>query len=132
MSAVLGIRLCEDPDHRHAPECRQPCEICEVLYPPDDLVDGICAACWRDHDAMTRALLPPAAACPQCGESDIDRLEWLDDDWVRCSSCGRVYEPAAGLTERTITPERILAAAGIDDARQAEYQRRLSSLLAGR
>ena len=57
------------------------------------------------------------------------------DHWsanVRCSSCGRVYEPGAGLTERTITPERILAAAGIDDARQAEYQRKMSALLAGR
>ena len=55
MSAVPGIRLCENPNHRHAPECRQPCEICEVLYPPADLVDWICAACWREHDAMARA-----------------------------------------------------------------------------
>ena len=54
MSAPLGIRLCEDPDHRHAPECRQPRAVCEVLYPPGNLVDWICAACWREHEATTR------------------------------------------------------------------------------
>ena len=31
-----------------------------------------------------------------------------------------------------ITPEQILAAVGIDDARQAEYQRKMSTLLVGR
>jgi hypothetical protein len=31
-----------------------------------------------------------------------------------------------------LTPEQIFAAAGIDDARQAEYQRKMSALLAGR
>jgi hypothetical protein len=35
-------------------------------------------------------------------------------------------------TEPTISPEDTLHAAGIDDARQARYQRRLSTLLAGR
>ena len=39
---VLGIRLCEIPNHRHDASWRQPCEICEVLYPPRDLVDWIC------------------------------------------------------------------------------------------
>lgn len=34
--------------------------------------------------------------------------------------------------EPTITSEQILAEAGIDEARQAEYQRRMSMLLAGR
>jgi hypothetical protein len=32
----------------------------------------------------------------------------------------------------TITPEQTLREAGIDDARQAKYQRRMSALLAGR
>ena len=31
-----------------------------------------------------------------------------------------------------ITPEQTLGAAGIDDARQAAYQRKMSALLAGR
>jgi hypothetical protein len=35
------------------------------------------------------------------------------------------------LTTRPITPGQTLAAAGIDDARQAEYQRKMSALLAG-
>jgi hypothetical protein len=35
-------------------------------------------------------------------------------------------------SESTISPEDTLHAAGIDDARQAKYQRRLSTLLAGR
>ena len=81
MSALRGIRLCEDPNHRHDASCRQPCEICEVLYPPRDLVDLICAACWREHDAMVRA-----------------------------------YDEECGA----------------DEARQAEYQRKMSALLAGR
>jgi hypothetical protein len=36
------------------------------------------------------------------------------------------------LITAPITPEQILAAAGIDDARQADYQRKMSILLAGR
>jgi hypothetical protein len=36
------------------------------------------------------------------------------------------------LITAPITPEQTLAAAGIDDARQAEYQRKMSALLTGR
>jgi len=36
---------------------------------------------------------PYAPTCPHCGEDDIDRLVWLDDEKVRCASCGTVYEP---------------------------------------
>jgi rubredoxin len=32
-------------------------------------------------------------ACPGCGEDDIDALAWVDDERVRCESCGEVYEP---------------------------------------
>lgn len=31
--------------------------------------------------------------CPKCGESERDRLAWLDDDRVRCESCGEIYCP---------------------------------------
>jgi hypothetical protein len=44
-------------------------------------------------------------------------------------------QPAASRSSwvtEPITPEQTLAAAGIDDARQAEYQRKMSALLAGR
>ena len=46
--------------------------------------------------------------------------------WARTA----VSQPA--LITRPITPEETLAAAGIDDARQAEYQRKMSALLASR
>ena len=45
-------------------------------------------------------------------------------------SVGTAVSPA--LVTGPITPEQTLAAAGIDDARQAEYQRKMSALLAGR
>lgn len=34
----------------------------------------------------------PGDECPQCGENDIDYLVWIDDERVRCDSCGPVYE----------------------------------------
>jgi hypothetical protein len=43
---------------------------------------------------------------------------------------GTAVSPA--LITGPITPEQTLAATGIDDARQAEYQRKMSALLAGR
>lgn len=40
-------------------------------------------------------LVPPDDACPVCGERDIDRLVWIDDDTVRCTMCGTEYDPLA-------------------------------------
>ena len=37
----------------------------------------------------------PSMACPRCGENDADALVWLDDDQVRCATCGSVYDPEA-------------------------------------
>ena len=38
--------------------------------------------------------VPKAAGCPQCGERCLDRLVWQDDgETVRCSTCGKQYEP---------------------------------------
>lgn len=31
--------------------------------------------------------------CPNCAENDADRLEWQDDEFVRCSTCGTIYSP---------------------------------------
>lgn len=31
--------------------------------------------------------------CPKCGEVDADRLVWQDDEFVRCDSCGTIYNP---------------------------------------
>jgi hypothetical protein len=44
----------------------------------------------------------------------------------------RALRAAGYVPERTLTPEMTLSTAGISDARQAEYQRKMSSLLAGR
>jgi len=38
-------------------------------------------------------LVAPEDACPRCDERDIDRLVWIDDDAVRCSTCGAEYDP---------------------------------------
>lgn len=32
-------------------------------------------------------------ACPQCGERRIDFLVWIDDEQVKCETCGQTYEP---------------------------------------
>ena len=45
---------------------------------------------------------------------------------------GRLAVSQRALVTVPITPEQTLAIAGIDDARQAEYQRKMSTLLASR
>ena len=50
---------------------------------------------------------------------------------ISCAVTGAVHIPSQS-EYLPITPEQILASAGIDDARQAEYQRKMSALLAGR
>lgn len=30
--------------------------------------------------------------CPGCGEADMDRLIWQNDDDVVCMSCGLIYQ----------------------------------------
>lgn len=43
-------------------------------------------------DAETN-LLPAGRGCIGCGERDMDRLAWIDDDEVRCCTCGRTFDP---------------------------------------
>jgi len=31
--------------------------------------------------------------CPQCFETDIDRLVWRDDEQVDCQTCGNTFVP---------------------------------------
>ena len=40
-------------------------------------------------------MVSPGDACPGCDERDIDRLVWIDDERVRCATCGTTYEPLA-------------------------------------
>ena len=37
-------------------------------------------------------LVHESAACPACGEREMDLLIWTDDA-VECQRCGMVYEP---------------------------------------
>jgi predicted RNA-binding Zn-ribbon protein involved in translation (DUF1610 family) len=30
-------------------------------------------------------------ACPNCGEREVDRFDRIDDDHVKCTSCGQVF-----------------------------------------
>lgn len=41
-------------------------------------------------------LVSDSARCPGCGEARVDYLEWIDDQTVRCHSCGRQYQPMEG------------------------------------
>jgi hypothetical protein len=44
---------------------------------------------WQSRDDW----MPPGPACPHCGEDDIDHLVWQDDEKVRCTTCGTIYDP---------------------------------------
>ena len=39
-------------------------------------------------------LVPPGCGCPTCGESEMDRLVWIDDEEVECQTCKNRYQPA--------------------------------------
>jgi rubredoxin len=47
----------------------------------------------NDHEPNGRDRVAPGMACPRCGEDEMDSLVWIDDDQVRCTSCGTVYDP---------------------------------------
>jgi hypothetical protein len=71
-------------------------------------------------DERTNRTVAPRP-CPVCGVViDAHDLYWA------------VQRLRSRETEATIRPEDTLRAAGIDGARQATYQRRFSTLLAGR
>lgn len=42
----------------------------------------------------------PNAACPFCEQAECDRLVWIDDEHVRCDSCGTIYDPTTGKVLR--------------------------------
>lgn len=39
-------------------------------------------------------LVPCQDACPRCGERHVDHLVWIEDDIVRCTTCGIEYDPS--------------------------------------
>ena len=50
--------------------------------------------------APTNDLVSPDFACPHCGERDMDRLVWIDDEQVTCQNCGAVYTPGGSDDDR--------------------------------
>jgi len=54
-----------------------------------------------DEHPTNQDLLEPEYACPKCGERDMDRLVWLDDERVRCSNCGTTYCPGESNERRS-------------------------------
>ena len=43
--------------------------------------------------AWTHEAVPPGCECPDCREWRMDSLVWIDDEEVRCDSCGTIYNP---------------------------------------
>lgn len=41
----------------------------------------------------THQAVPPGCECPECKEWCRDLLVWIDDEEVRCNSCGTIYDP---------------------------------------
>jgi predicted RNA-binding Zn-ribbon protein involved in translation (DUF1610 family) len=58
----------------------------------DDLVEVLLSIADR-LDPPIREQNRVAFPCVNCGESDADRLEWQDDEFVRCEICGTIYAP---------------------------------------
>ncbi len=58
----------------------------------DDLVEVLLSIADR-LDPPVRKQNRVAFPCVNCGESDADRLEWQDDEFVLCSTCGTIYAP---------------------------------------
>ena len=65
-----------------------------------DMAAGVDDAESIDVDYVRDALnaqvgdeVAEADACPECGERGVDNLVWQDDGKVKCSTCGKQYEP---------------------------------------
>jgi hypothetical protein len=54
----------------------------------------------ENHDDGEDDLVAVRFGCPVCHERRIDYLEWVDDEVVRCASCGAHYVPGEGLCGR--------------------------------
>lgn len=59
----------------------------------DDLVEVLLAIADHLDPPVPETTNHVVFACPDCGEADSDRLEWQDDEFVRCKTCGTIYSP---------------------------------------
>jgi rubredoxin len=46
-----------------------------------------------------------ACACPSCGEREMDRLVWNEDEQVECTTCGHVYDPESNAANGGVEGE---------------------------
>ena len=58
-----------------------------------DEMDAYCAEALIDDDG--NELVTEDSGCP-CGERRMDWLVWIDDDRVKCATCGHSYNPKTG------------------------------------
>ena len=67
----------------------------------DDLVEVLLSIADR-LDPPVAESVAPEFACPDCGERNPDRLLWITDDFpgadkfVRCDTCGTIFDPTEG------------------------------------
>ncbi len=59
----------------------------------EDLVEVLLAVADRLDPPVPGTTNEVVFPCPDCGESDADRLIWQDDEFVRCDSCGTIFCP---------------------------------------
>lgn len=45
----------------------------------------------RTNDPLERKNPDAPYVCPQCGESRLGHLTWIEGDTVRCDTCGTEY-----------------------------------------
>ena len=70
--------------------------------------------------------------CAACDEKMRTALRLITESMACCRRSDSLPDEATFTPEDPITPEDTLREAGISSKRQAKYQRRMSSLLAGR
>ena len=57
-----------------------------------------CPECWSYRP--TQDAVSVTAGCPCCKERRVEWLVWLDDESVRCETCGKRYVPGEGSIDR--------------------------------
>ena len=72
----------------------------ELLHLVSTLSD---AECERALELLAPLCPYRGPACPSCGEDDLDRLVWGEDEHVTCHTCGFTWDPNRGgpLRRRT-------------------------------
>lgn len=59
----------------------------------EDLVEVLLAVADRLDPPVPGTRNEVELPCPDCGESNTDRLIWQDDVFVRCDTCGTIFSP---------------------------------------